>query len=215
MTNYEGSNKGTGSLYEFFTPDIVCQKMWELAYRYGFNPNGNVLEPAAGDGRLIEYAPNKSNVVAFEINPENVKRLKDKYPNVKVYEQSFETVFLEQPRFNSNIKSKSKPTWLEEYPFELVVANPPYGKYEGYYSSYFKFTGQFEHYFIEYTLKLVKSGGLGIYIVPSSFLRNGNSYNSVKSRIFENSNLIDAYRLPSNIFAKTQIGTDILVFKKK
>ena len=27
---------GEGVLYEFFTPDYICELMWELAYRFGF-----------------------------------------------------------------------------------------------------------------------------------------------------------------------------------
>jgi type I restriction-modification system DNA methylase subunit len=212
---FEGSSTGTGSLYEFFTPDLVVKKMWELAYMYGFNKDGYVLEPASGDGRMIKYAPNKSKVVAFEINKENIERLKLEYPEVTVFDKSFETAFLEEPRFNSKIKSKVKPTWIKQYPFDLVIANPPYGKYIGYYSTYFNFNGQFEHFFIEYTMKLVKKGGLGVFLVPSSFMRNGSMYNSVKSRILAESNFVDAYRLPANIFAKTGIGTDIIVFRKK
>lgn len=213
--NEEGSRKGTGMLYEFFTPEIPAEKMWQLANKYGFKQDGKVLEPAVGNGRLVVGAPVKSNVTAFEINPDNIDMLKQKYPEVKVYPQSFETAFLEYPRLNSKIKSKTIPTWLTDYPFDLVIANPPYGKFTGFYASFFNYKTQFEHWFIEYTLKLLKPGGLGIYLIPSSFLRNGISYNTVKERIFEQAKLLEAYRLPANIFAKTQIGTDIIVLQKK
>jgi type I restriction-modification system DNA methylase subunit len=46
-------------------------------------------------------------------------------------------------------------------------------------------------------------------------MRNGISYNDIKKEIFEIAELVDAYRLPSNIFEKTQIGTDILILRKK
>lgn len=210
----EGSSTGTGSLYEFFTPDIVAKQMWDLAYHYGFS-SGNVLEPGAGNGRLIKYAPDPSKVTAFEINKDNVDHLKKQYPGITVYDKSFETAFLQEPRFNSLIKDKKKPTWLPGYPFDLVIANPPYGKFTGFYASYFKYKTQFEHWFIEYSLLLLKSNALGVYLIPSSFLRNGISYTAVKERIFKQAHFVDAYRLPSNIFAKTQIGTDILILRKK
>lgn len=213
--NSEGSSTGTGALYEFFTPTLVAEKMWDLAYKHGFSGNGTVLEPAAGNGRLLQFAPDLSKCVAFEINPDNVADLQKQFPDAEVYDQSFEIAYLQAPRYNSLIKSKTKPTWLTKYPFELVIANPPYGKYMGLYSSYFPFKGQFEHFFIEYTIKLLQPGGVGVFLVPSSFLRNGAMYTEVKKRILEMAKLVEAYRLPANIFEKTSIGTDIIVFKKK
>ncbi len=211
----EGSSTGTGSLYEFFTPEVVSKKMWDFAYQYGFHKEGRVLEPAAGNGRLIKYAPIKANVTAFEINPDNVASIKNQYPEVKVYTQGFETAFLEAPRFNTRIKSKLKPSWLlDNGGFDLVIANPPYGKFTGFYASFFNYKTQFEHWFIEYTMNLLNIGGIGVYLIPSSFLRNGNTYTTVKERLFEKCQLLDAYRLPANIFAKTQIGTDIVVLKR-
>jgi type I restriction-modification system DNA methylase subunit len=64
-------------------------------------------------------------------------------------------------------------------------------------------------------LYLLKSGGIGVYLVPSSFLRNGITYNEIKKTIFGMAKLTDAYRLPVNIFKDTQIGTDIIVLTKK
>jgi len=83
------------------------------------------------------------------------------------------------------------------------------------YSSYFNFSGQFEHFFLLQSIKLLKSGGIGVYLLPSSFLRNGITYTPVKKQIFEIAKLTDAYHMPSNIFKDTQIGTDIIVLTKK
>lgn len=213
---FEGASTGTGALYEFFTPDLAVKKMWQLIYEAGFK-SGNILEPALGSGRLLKYAPQGCNLTAFEISAENADLsrtvLSPYFGKTEIYNQSFETAYLQPDRFNS--KYKGGVTWLDQYPFDLVIANPPYGKFTGLYKTHFKFSGQFEHFFIEYTMKLVKSGGIGAFIVPSSFMRNGNTYNDVKERIFKDSSLVDAYRLPNNIFKKTQIGTDIIILKKK
>jgi 16S rRNA G966 N2-methylase RsmD len=217
--DYEGTEKGTGKLYEFFTPRTVVEKMWALAYHYGFK-GGSILEPAIGSGRMIEFAPKNSKITGFEINKDNFEIAHNYFKELgfdtsHLYHDSFEIAFLQPDRYNSRYKDKNKPTWLVDYPFDLVIANPPYGKFTGIYKTHFKFSGQFEHFFIEYSMQLVKSRGLGVFIVPSSFLRNGNTYNDVKERIFESCKLLDAYRLPSNIFEKTQIGTDIIVLQKK
>lgn len=209
----EGSTEGKGKLYEFFTPQIVADKMLALAQHYGFK-GGNVLEPATGSGRLIKNLKN-TNITAFEISKDNFEILKREFPNAELYNFNFEKAFLKEPRFNTLINRKGTETWLKNAPFDLVLANPPYGKFSGLYSSYFNFKGQVEHFFILQTLYLLKKGGLGVYLIPSSFLRNGLAYNEIKKQIFEIAEFVDAYRLPSNIFEKTQIGTDILILRKK
>jgi type I restriction-modification system DNA methylase subunit len=209
----EGSTEGKGKLYEFFTPQIVADKMLALAQHYGFK-GGNVLEPATGSGRLIKNLKD-TNITAFEISKENFEILKREFPNAELYNYNFEKAFLKEPRFNTLLNRKGTETWLKNAPFDLVVANPPYGKFSGLYSSYFNFKGQVEHFFILQTLYLLKKGGLGVYLIPSSFLRNGIAYNDIKKQIFEIAEFVDAYRLPSNIFEKTQIGTDILILRKK
>ena len=209
----EGSKEGKGKLYEFFTPQMVADKMLALAQHYGFK-GGNVLEPASGNGRLLKHLKD-SNITAFEISKENFEILKKEFPNADLHNFNFEKAFLKEPRFNTLINKKGTETWLKTPKFDLVLANPPYGKFSGLYSSYFNFKGQVEHFFILQTLHLLKKGGLGVYLIPSSFLRNGITYNKVKQEIFEIAELVDAYRLPSNIFEKTQIGTDILILRKK
>lgn len=209
----EGSTEGKGKLYEFFTPQVVADKMLALAQHYGFK-GGNVLEPATGSGRLIKNLKD-TNITAFEISKDNFEILKREFPNAELYNFNFEKAFLKEPRFNTLLNRKGTETWLKNAPFDLVVANPPYGKFSGLYSSYFNFKGQVEHFFILQSLHLLKKGGLGVYLIPSSFLRNGIAYNDIKKQIFEIAELVDAYRLPSNIFEKTQIGTDILILRKK
>jgi 16S rRNA G966 N2-methylase RsmD len=209
----EGFQTGKGKLYEFFTPQEIADKMVALAQHYGFK-GGRVLEPAAGNGRLLKNLSN-ADITAFEINIDNYEFLKKQFPNAEIYNYNFEKAFLKAPRYNSLIDAKATKTWLSGYPFDLVLANPPYGKFSGLYSSYFKFKGQAEHFFILQTLYLLKSGGIGVYLVPSSFLRNGITYNEIKKTIFGMAKLTDAYRLPVNIFKDTQIGTDIIVLTKK
>jgi hypothetical protein len=209
----EGSKQGKGKLYEFFTPQIVADKMLALAQHYGFK-GGNVLEPATGSGRLIKNLKD-ANITAFEISKDNFKILEREFPNAELHNFNFEKAFLKEPRFNTLLNRKGTETWLKNAPFDLVVANPPYGKFSGLYSSYFSFKGQVEHFFILQSLHLLKKGGLGVYLIPSSFMRNGIAYNEIKKQIFEIAELVDAYRLPSNIFEKTQIGTDILILRKK
>ena len=221
IAQYEGSGgqgskgaTGEGVLYEFFTPDFICELMWKLAYRYGFKAGGSVLEPSVGTGNLLKWAPNNSKCYGFEINPISKRITEILYPDAKIYEGYFETAFLQEPRFTSRLKDKL--TWLEGYPFSLVIGNPPYGKYKNKYSSYFTRPKmhQIELFFMYQGLQLLKPGGLMVYLTGSNFLRNGISYQSEKLELEKLADIVDAYRLPP-VFKFSKVPTDIIVFKRK
>ena len=221
IAQYEGSGgqgskgaTGEGVLYEFFTPDFVCELMWKLAYRYGFKAGGSVLEPSVGTGNLLKWAPNNSKCYGFEINPISKRITEILYPDAKIYEGYFETAFLQEPRYTARLKDKL--TWLEGYPFSLVIGNPPYGKYKNKYSSYFTKPKmhQIELFFMHYGLQLLKPGGIMVYVTGSNFLRNGITYQSEKLEIEKLADILDAYRLPP-VFKFSKVPTDIIVFKRK
>jgi type I restriction-modification system DNA methylase subunit len=221
IAQYEGSGgqgskgaTGEGVLYEFFTPDFVCELMWKLAYRYGFKAGGSVLEPSVGTGNLLKWAPNNSKCYGFEINPISKRITEILYPDAKIYEGYFETAFLQEPRYTARLKDRL--TWLEGYPFSLVIGNPPYGKYKNKYSSYFTKPKmhQIELFFMHYGLQLLKPGGIMVYVTGSNFLRNGITYQSEKLEIEKLADIVDAYRLPP-VFKFSKVPTDIIVFKRK
>ena len=222
IQQYEGSGgqgskgaTGEGLLYEFFTPDYVVDLMWELAERYGYDKTGSVLEPSVATGRLLRPAPDKNKCTAFEINPISTRICQITYPGLTIFNNYFETAFLEPDRFTRRIKPEQL-TWLKDYPFSLVIGNPPYGKYKNKYSSYFPKPSmhQIELFFVYYGLKLLAPGGLLVYIISSNFLRNGISYNSEKDEIGKLAELIDAYRLPP-VFRFSEVPVDIIVLRKK
>lgn len=222
IQQYEGygglANKGAkerGLLDEYFTPIYIAEYMYKLAIKYGYD-GGAVLEPAIATGNIINPLPKKTKITAFEINHYSKRVCELRFPRIKVYEQYFETAFLQTPRFVSKITNK-KLTWLEDYPFSLVIGNPPYGGHKSRYSSYFtgidKFK-QLEIFFMYKSMQLLKKGGLLIFITSSGFMRNGISYNHEKQRIAKIADFVDAYRLPK-VFRSTDVPTDILIFRKK
>lgn len=224
IQQYEGSGgqgkkgaKGEGVLYEFYTPDYVCDLMHNLAVHYGYD-GGPILDPAIGTGRLIRPFQDKSQVVGFELNPVSALISSISYPDAVIYQGYFERAFLEPPRFTERIKpgKDHNPSWLEEYPFSLVIGNPPYGRYKNKYSSYFRYPKmqQIEMMFMYYGLRLLRPGGLLIFLTSSNFLRNGISYNKEKHEMGKLADLVDAYRLPP-IFRFSSVPTDIIVLKRK
>jgi hypothetical protein len=71
---------------------------------------------------------------------------------------------------------------------------------------------RYEEYFLKRSLELTKEGGIVAMVVPSGFLRGKIDY--AKKEIAELGTIVDAYRLPNKSFETTDIGTDIVIFKK-
>jgi type I restriction-modification system DNA methylase subunit len=213
LEKYEPSD-GQNKLYSFFTPVWLCQVMYDLAKRNGFPKNGKVLEPACGSGNMIKVLDNPGNCTAFELDPLNFAIAKKRNPKATFYNQYFETAFLKQPRLTS--KLKKDVTWLKDYPFDLVIGNPPYGKSTNLYSSFFKSLRikQMEMFFMYQSLRVLKPGGLLVFITGQNFMRNEKTYNREKGMIGELAEFVDAYRMPK-VFANTGVPTDILIFRRK
>ncbi len=226
ISQYEGSGgqaskgaSGQGLLHEFYTPDYICELMWELARKHGYT-TGKVLEPSCGTGRFIQYANRPDDVVGFEINPisARIADLTNQYPKAlsvpTIYNQYFETAFMESPRYTQRLPGFK--TWLKEYPFSLVIGNPPYGVFKTFYSSFFKKPKmlQIEHFFMYYGLQLLKKDGLLVYLTASSFLSTADKYDHFRDQMGKISELVEAFRLPP-VFRFSQVPTDILIFRRK
>ncbi len=201
-------------LYEFYTPDYIRSRMWNLAEYYGYD-KGPVLEPSCATGHMFLDAPEGVQKVGFEINPVTAKIAQLCFPDATIHNQPFETIFMDNARgrFNKRMP-KGKVTWLPQYPFSLVIGNPPYGAFQGRYVSYFDKWMQVEHFFLYQSLLLCKPGGLVIFLTASSWLRNGNSYEGYKKKVLEIATLVDAYRC-GEVFKHSGVPTDILIYRKK
>jgi len=213
LENHE-PNDNQNRLYSFFTPIWLCEVMYKLAIRYGFDKKGSVLEPACGTGNFLTVLDNPQNAIAFELDNLNYRIAKKRVPEATIYNQYFETAFLQPPRFTSKLPNNT--TWLEAAPFDLVIGNPPYGKYVGMYSRYFMSLKikQVEQFFMYKSLQLLKKRGLLVFITASSFLRNKDTYTNAKQRIGQLAEFVDAYRMPK-VFKHTQVPTDIIILRKK
>lgn len=219
IEEYEGGGaktkeKGARILDQFFTPYKVIEKMWGLATKYGFDfEDSYILEPAVGSGKFLKYIPAEiiNKVVAYEIDKTAYTISKVLYPEFDIRNESFETMFFDDKRH----------TGLLEIPyyFDLVIGNPPYRDYVSEYAPLGEkevtkaFT--FDQYFLIRGIDILKPGGILIFIIPNTFLSNGDKYNDIKEKLISKADLIDAYRLPNGIFGTTDIGTDIVCFRKK
>ena len=200
---------GRGVLYEYYTPELVVKKMWEMAYHYGYD-GGSILEPSVGTGNFLKFAPKGAIVFGFETNHYSARVAQITYPNAHIHEKAFETLF-----FAGNVHLKDK---FDNPGYSLVIGNPPYGDFTGKYAGMGEkqYTGatEYDQYFMLRGLDLLKKDGLLVFLIPSSFMSNGSKFNKVKEKIAAKADFVDCYRLPSRIFETTDIGTDILVLRK-
>ena len=209
---------GRGVLDEFYTPDYICEYMYQLAVKYGYK-KGHILEPSVATGKIIKPFYDRSNyksITAFEINDLTKRICEISYPKVKVYSGYFETAFLMPDRFNVKMP-KQKFTWLKNYPFDLIIGNPPYGQHKNRYSIHFKGKEKFkqiENFFMYKGMQLLKKGGLLVFITGSNFMRTGKTNLREKQMIGELAEFVDAFRLPK-VFESSEVPTDILIFKRK
>jgi type I restriction-modification system DNA methylase subunit len=217
---YAGAT-GKGLLYEYFTPTQVVRKMWALALKHGYQ-GGQVLEPSAGNGMFLQQQPAQAPSIwtTYEINPTSAAILSICWPNATNYHQYFEQRFIER---NKSIGAKgNKPT------YDLVIGNPPYGDVQGTAGSIYFNMGErtyskaksYDEYFILRGLDVLKPGGLLIYVIGAEVANGGKLWldkdiTPCKEIITQRADLIDAYRLPNGIFERTDVVSDIVVFKRK
>lgn len=102
------------TLQQFFTPEPVVERMLELAGDLG---SAHVLEPSAGDGRLVHAALREGvgYITAIEIDPNLAHGLQHKFGGtlspVEIYQGDFLT---------SRIPERGLP------PYDVVLMNPPF-----------------------------------------------------------------------------------------
>ena len=198
--------EGKGLLSEYYTPQNIVNKMWELTSQY-VNTNGaKVLEPSVGIGRFLENAPENTSFDVVEMNPVSAMITKILYPNANVSTGEFQERFMD--------KTNNKPVKSVNPEYDIVIGNPPYGQYAGRYKGMGegKKFSRLEAYFINRGLDSLKENGIMTFIVPSSFL--DGAITTGKQEIGSKCELLDAYRLPENTFDTTSIGTDIIVLRK-
>ena len=211
---------GLTFVFEYYTPKEVIEKMWALAYKFGYD-NGAMLEPSIATGEFLRYAPANIKMVGYEINPYSAKICKILYPTAEIHLQPFEQTFIK-----NNYTVKDKTDHLEK--FKLVIGNPPYGDFSIVESRYMSGMGEkdftkarnYVEYFIRRGMDLLESGGLLIYIVGSQLKAGGKMFldgdlTPVKEWLSDNATFETAYRLPDTIFERTGVTADIIVLRKK
>ena len=179
-----------------YTPPDIARAIWEGAIAGGVE-SGRILEPGAGVG-----------IFAGAIPPQA---------------QGVEMTMIEREPLSAQIASYLYPTdqvrhedlkdFDAENAFDAAVGNVPFGKTR-------MMVGRrqysLDNAVIIKTLQAVRPGGLA-FLITTRFTLDSVSW-SGRERMAELANLIAAVRLPSNAFAqnaKTEVVTDLLVFRRK
>ncbi len=199
----DASNSGT--LYEFYTPRNVISKVWQIVDKYNPEQGKSVIEPSSGIGRFAEGR--KEKFTLFELEEESARIAHILHPDADVVQGAFQENFM---------RSKGGRFTKKFTPYDVAVGNPPYGAYTGKYKGLgegknFK---RYESYFMARSLDTLKDGGIMAMVVPSGFMDGKSTYGKDLERIAEKGELLEAWRLPNGTFDSTDVGTDIVVFRK-
>jgi hypothetical protein len=193
-----------GTLYEFYTPQKVISKVWQLVDKYNPRIDKTVIEPSAGTGRFAENRLEKFDL--FELDETSSRIARILHPDANIKQGYFQELFM-------NGRTPKKEYDGKKY--DVAIGNPPYGDYSGLHRGLGegKIHTKIDEYFIDRSLDTLKDGGILAMVVPSSFLRGKNS--KAKQAIAKKARLLEAWRLPNGTFGTTGVGTDIIVLRKE
>lgn len=182
----------------YFTPAPMVKAVYDVVKKLGFK-GGSILEPAAGNGVFIENMPAEmranSKITAVEIEQFSAKILNTLYPDVQVHQQGFETL-----NFGAE--------------FDLIIGNPPYSSKTLFDPNHADLKDyKIHHYFMAKSFRLLKKGGILAMVLPSFCLDNLDCH--VRDIIYkEGGRLLQAYRLPDNLFADAKVTIDLIFIVK-
>lgn len=214
LAQYEGGgglneDERTNSevLNAFYTPDNLIEKVWNLVDAYAPDAK-TVLEPSAGVGK---FANNRTNnkFTMHELDETSARINKILHPEADVIQGAFQKQFLDDGERFLKIG-------YEQPNHDVVIGNPPYGKYNDKYKGLGEGRefDRYEEYFIARGLDALKDEkSVLAFVVPSGFLNTADDKQKVI--IASKGEILDAYRLPEGTFETTEVGTDILIMRKK
>lgn len=193
----ESLRNSTNSAY--YTPKEVI----EFTYKYLSDvcnfKGGDILEPSCGNGEFFKYMPDNikanSDITGIEYEPVTAKLASALYPDINIINDGLQNV---------NFNGKK---------YDLIIGNPPYSNEKINDEAMADISGySIHHYFIAKCVRLLKDDGILAFVMPSFFMDIPKGH--TRQIIDNEAVLIDAVRLPDNLFSHATVTVDIVFIRK-
>lgn len=183
----------------YYTPKEVIKFMYRYLSEVCHFEGGDILEPACGNGAFFEYMPSdikaNSNITGIEMDILTSKLVNGIYPDIKIINDQIQ-----------NIDFSGKK-------YDLIIGNPPYGSEIMTDAEMPDLNGYtIHHYFTAKCMRLLKDNGILAFVLPAYFMDIPRG--STRKIIDNEAVLIDAVRLPDNLFEQAKVTVDIIIVRK-
>jgi len=220
------SKKDKKEFGEFYTRRHITRFVSRLLLRKEKEPrNFKICDPACGTGGFLTEAF-KVLVKNYEANGKLNKEVLDKLKKDVFYGYDNKPLPISMTKVNmflvgdghTNIIEKDSLLGLEENMYDYVVANPPYGPYEGPADiNTFEFTNlkRYELMFLEKMIKATKYGGEMAIVTPDGTLETPTNEN-FRIKLLQHCNISAIISLTRFAFAPyTKEKTYVLFMQRK
>lgn len=222
---------------QFFTPSPITRFIWDsLPIKEKFADSETypkVIDYACGSGHFLTEAVETINAVK---NPDNNDWVRDSIFGIekdyRLARVSQVSMFMNGAGdsniiFGDGLDNHHEAKVVKNEEFDILVANPPYSVSA--FKSHLSLKhnqldllknisnqgGEIEVLFCERIDQLLKSGGMGAVILPSSILSNdSNSYSSARALLLSEFKIRAIVTLGSKTFGATGTNTVILFLEK-
>ena len=184
----------------YYTPSEIIKFIYSYLGNVCNFKGGDILEPSCGVGAFIEHMPEdirqNSNITAIEIDIITSKIISSIYQGVEVINKPLQKVDFGDTKYN------------------LIIGNPPYSSevVDDIAMPDISNNYSIHHYFLAKCIRLLKDDGILAFVLPSFCMDIPNKH--VRNIVDKEAVLIDAIRLPDNLFSHAKVTIDILFFRK-
>ena len=206
LSSEDAKQLRAAALTAFYTPLPLVAAIWQAVEQLGLGSieHPRIIEPAAGVGHFISVMPpelrERAEITAVELDPVTARILGHIHPDVTLHAGvGFERVD------------------LPPNGFDLAISNVPFGELRVHDPQIpAALRGQIHDYFFAKALRLVRPGGLVVFLTSWGTL--DKQARGVRSFLAEQATLLGSFRLPNGVFRRisgSESATDLLILQKK
>ena len=213
----QNTKSGTG---EYFTPRALISAMVDVTRP---QIDEKVCDPACGTGGFLmaayDYMKRQSND-KNKLDFLNNKALRGTDITPLVVTLGSMNLYLHGIGKDSSPITRGDS--LEKQPdelFNVILANPPFGaRPSGSVAidrpDFFATTSNNQLNFLQHMMLLLKDGGRAAIVLPDNVLFEGNAGTTIRKKLLTEFNLHTILRMPTGIFYKPGVKTNVLFFTK-